>query len=75
MREELIGQFDTFDPDIEVDVSVLIDRLLIGDIDFAAEAQVVIDKAFTEIMESAGYLTLFLIETEWQVSKIKNKPT
>jgi len=70
-REELIGKLDTFAPDIEADVSVLIDRLRTGDIDFAAEAQVAIDGTSTEIMESAGYLTLLLIETEWRVNKIK----
>ncbi|MDN5848922.1 MAG: hypothetical protein L0H63_04690 [Nitrococcus sp.] len=72
-REELIRQLDTFDPDIKADVSVLIERLRTGDIDFAAKAQAAIDGIFTEIVKTTGYLTLLLIECEWQADKIKSE--
>lgn len=72
-REELIRQLDLFDLGIKTDVSVMIERLRTGDIDFAAKAQAAIDGISTEIVEVAGYLTLLLSECEWQADKIKSE--
>ena len=72
-REELVRQLDIFDRDTQTDVSELIERLRTGGIDFTAEAQAAFGGASTEIVETTGYLTLLLIEYEWQAEKIKSE--
>lgn len=69
----MLRNLGTFGLDIEADVSILVDYLRTGEIDFAAEAQAAIGGTSTEIMEMIGSLTLLLIECEWQVEKSKRE--
>jgi hypothetical protein len=64
-REELMRRLDGFDPVLKTDVSDLIRYLRTGEIDFAGEAQAAIDGAPSDIVETAGFLSLLLIESEF----------
>jgi hypothetical protein len=72
-REELVRQLDIFDRDTQTDVSELIERLRTGEIDFTVETQAAFGGVSTEIVETTGYLTLLLIEYEWQAEKVKSE--
>ncbi|MGB5597705.1 MAG: hypothetical protein WBM66_03230, partial [Thiothrix litoralis] len=64
-KEELIRRLEISNPGLQTDVSDLIEHIRTGDVDFAAEAQLVIGSgASTEMMEEIGYLTLQLIDIE-----------
>ncbi len=64
--EELTRWLDAFAPDLQTDVSGLIERLQTGEVDIAAEAQAAINGTFSEIAEATGSYSLLLIECEMQ---------
>ncbi len=72
-REQLVQQLGNFDRDAQTDFFELIERLRTGEIDFIAEAQAAIGGVSTEIMETTGYLTLLVIEYEWQAEVVKRE--
>jgi len=72
-RQELIGKLNVFDSGIDADVFELVDHLRAGSVDFAAEAQEAFGGASSKITETAMFLTLLLIELEWQADKIKSE--
>lgn len=69
-NEELSQQLDVCDPSLQTDVSDLIEHMRTGDIDFAAEAQAALNGEPTKFAETAGYLTLELIEYELRANKV-----
>ena len=64
-QKKLLSQLDSFDLDIQMDVSTVIEYLRSGDIDTISEAQATLDGASTEVMEAVGAVTLLLAEHEW----------
>ena len=67
-REMLVRLLDDFEPELQMEVSHLIEHLLTGDIDFAAEAA--IDGTSTERLEIVGDLYLRLIASEFHTDFI-----
>ena len=72
-REELFRRLDTFDSDLQTDVSTLVEHLRTGHIDFAAEAQAAMGGTSSEVAETTDYLTLLLIQTELKEDVIGNR--
>lgn len=67
-RNELARNLDTYGTCLQADISESIESLRRGEVDFAAEAQVVIEGCTSESidLETLGYLVLRLIEGEFE---------
>ena len=67
-KKKLLAQrLASAEPQLQADVFELVDRLRVGDIDFAGEAQTAMSGGSTSIVEAVGHLTLLLIEQERQM--------
>lgn len=62
--EELTRRLNALDPDLQSDVSELIEHLRTGDVDFAAVAQAAIGGTSSNITEAAGYVSLLLMSAD-----------
>ena len=71
-RKELVLQLSSFNLDAQTDVSELIEHLLFGNVDFATEAQAVIDGIPMKGVQVTGYFILLLIEYDRRADKVKN---
>ncbi|KQM32220.1 hypothetical protein ASF03_12030 [Rhizobium sp. Leaf68] len=61
---DLIRRLHHFDVGLQTAVSDLIEHMRTGDVDFAAEAQAAIGGTSSDIVETMGYLTMFLMSAD-----------